>query len=493
MRLEISLIYNSILNIAYGDVFTLDFSSHMTNYAVSHSHLMSGYYDMLGFTFRPAFNLPAASTSSPVTESVLSFEVETKYYDDCLGIASIFSPDNMPFYSGVEYSHWAQTAVANANTRIKCGRNSQAQNWAPAILSITDYGALSSSSSYYFRFPLITLPSGTNVPLTYRVRLLEYVNNRPYPTVVSEYRYEAKERSTGATSNSNQWAYLILANEQVQKTMSLSFRYSSATYGNGAETIVKFKNNYIPALTSLSTLTSLSNSNYAYEYYPNINLALFRYTGSGSARQFSLGTYPTANDQQTFQITFVHTFQGTTRKMGWFHSGTNTATYTVNAASSWTATSFVKGSNLMGTNSWDMYTVSWRADYLTFPEGSRMLVTFNSRLDLLDEYCHKHSGFLPGADPNSNLICKRYSSNQIIISGYATLAVNASLSITVWASLQNGLANGTNYTADTTVRVISSGDNNIVSANTDQVSLTMSTVKGCNSLALHGTMTNPYA
>ena len=67
MRLEISLIYNSILNIAYGDVFTLDFAAHMTTYAVSHSHLMSGYYDMLGFTFRPAFNLNSASTSPPVT------------------------------------------------------------------------------------------------------------------------------------------------------------------------------------------------------------------------------------------------------------------------------------------------------------------------------------------------------------------------------------------------------------------------------------------
>ena len=98
--------------------------------------------------------------------------MESKYYDDCLGIAGVFSPDNMPFYSGVYYSHWASVARADANTRIKCGKNSQAQNYAPAILSITDYGALSSSSSYYIRFPLITLPSGTNVPLTYRVRLL---------------------------------------------------------------------------------------------------------------------------------------------------------------------------------------------------------------------------------------------------------------------------------------------------------------------------------
>ena len=149
--------------------------------------------------------------------------------------------------------------------------------------------------------------------------------------------------------------------------MSFSYSNSGGNMGNGAETVVKFKNNYIPALTSLTTLTTLSNSNFAYEYYPNINLALFRYTGSGTTRSFSLGTYPTSIEQQTFQITFVQTYHGTTRRKGWFHSGTNTATYTVNAASTWTSSSITKGSNLVGTNSWDLYMVSFRADYLTYP------------------------------------------------------------------------------------------------------------------------------
>ena len=295
-RIDVSLVYKSYLNLAYGDVYTLDFSGMMTTYAVSHSHLMSGIYDMLGFTFRPAFAMTAASTSAPVTESVLSFEVESKYYDACLGIAGVFSPDNMPFHSGVYYSHWASIAVANANTRIKCGANTQAQNWAPAILSITDYGALSTASTYYFRFPLIALPSGTNVPLTYKVKLLSYANGSPFPTVLSEYSYEGKERCTGATSDSNQWAYVSLSSNTVQTTMTASFSYSNSggNFGNGAETVVKFRNNYIDGLTSLSTLTSLSNSNFAYEYYPNINLALFRYTGGSTTRSFNLGTYPTS-------------------------------------------------------------------------------------------------------------------------------------------------------------------------------------------------------
>jgi hypothetical protein len=187
-RIEISLIYNNMLSLYYGDVYTLDFAGYMTSYSVSHSHLMSNIPDMLGFTFTPGFAL-AAATTSPVSESVLSFEVESKYYDSCLGIAGVFSPSNMPFYSGVYYSHYAGTPVPNANTRILCGTNSQTQQWAPVKLTITDYGALAAASSYYFRFPLILLPSGTNVPLTYKVRLLKYANGVPYPTIISFFNY----------------------------------------------------------------------------------------------------------------------------------------------------------------------------------------------------------------------------------------------------------------------------------------------------------------
>jgi hypothetical protein len=122
-RIEISLIYNSMLNLQYGDVYTLDFASYMTTYSVDHAHLMSGEYDMLGFRFNPGFTLPAASTTAPVTETVLSFEIESNYYDYCLNIPSVLSSDGMNFYNGVYYSHYSSPAVTNANTRIMCGQN----------------------------------------------------------------------------------------------------------------------------------------------------------------------------------------------------------------------------------------------------------------------------------------------------------------------------------------------------------------------------------
>ena len=74
-RIEVSLIYNNMLNLQYGDVYTLEFAGMMTTYDMSHAALMSAQFDMLGFTFTPSFTLPAASTSAPVTESVLSFEL----------------------------------------------------------------------------------------------------------------------------------------------------------------------------------------------------------------------------------------------------------------------------------------------------------------------------------------------------------------------------------------------------------------------------------
>lgn len=398
----------------------------------------------------------------------------------------------MPFYSGVYYSHYASLPVANANTRILCGKNTQAQNWAPAILSVTDYGALSTGTTYYFRFPLIVFPAGTNVPLTYKVRLLHYSNDVPYPTVISQFKYQAKNKCTGAAYNYNYWADLLLTTNVVQNTMSMSFRYRSVNFGTGSQTIVKFKNNFIPALTSLNTLTTLTASGYTYQYYPNINLCSFVRTSSAT-NSFTLGTYPTSVDQQDFSITFVQTFGGTTRWNGWFNSGSATATYTVNAATSWTSSSFVKGSNLMGTNSWDKYTISWSANYLSFPEGSYMLITINNYLDLIDEHCYSHSGFIQGVNDNSNLVCKRYSSNQILVAGYSTLAASASLSITVYMALQNGLTIDGTYTTDATIKVVSSEGHNIIQDHTNSITLAMANIRGSNSIGLSGTMNIPYS
>lgn len=385
-RIEVSLIYNSMLNLQYGDVYNLDFAGMMTTYSVDHAHLMGGQYDMLGFTFNPAFTLPAASTSAPVTETVLSFEIESNYYDSCLGLASVFSTDGMPFYSGVYFSHYSTPVVGNANTRILCGQNTLAQEWAPIKLTVTDYGAVNPGTSYYFRFPLIILPSGPNVPLTYKVKLLQYANGNAYPNIISQFGYQNKESAVNSYSFSNDWASLSPSNNAVQKTMSLSFSYNSFNiYYTGYETIVKFDNNDIPALTSLATLPSLSNTAYNYQYYPNINLCSFIKKVNSNNYGFSLGTYPTSTDQQSFQLSYVYTFVSSTEiHRGWFSVGTPVASSTITIASSWTSGTFTKGSNIITSNSMDLYTVAWSANYLSFPEGSYMLLTFSTNFALID-------------------------------------------------------------------------------------------------------------
>ena len=72
-RIEISLIYNNMLSLAYGDVYTLDFYGYMASYSMDHAHLQSSNPGMLGFWLQPSFALSASSTDSPATETVLSF------------------------------------------------------------------------------------------------------------------------------------------------------------------------------------------------------------------------------------------------------------------------------------------------------------------------------------------------------------------------------------------------------------------------------------
>jgi hypothetical protein len=122
-----------------------------------------------------------------------------------------------------------------------------------------------------------------------------------------------------------------------------------------------------------------------------------------------------------------------------------------------------------------------------------MLITFNNQINLLDEYCYSYSGFIAGVNADSNLVCKRYSSNQILVSGYATLAVGATLSVTVYASIQNSLTVGSSVTADTTITVVSSQGSNIISAGTNNLGMTLATTKGCDAVGLSGTMIRPYS
>ena len=74
-RLELSWIYNSQLGLQYGDTYILSFSGLLKTLSVSHLTLRRSTYNMIGFTFTPRFTLPAASTTTPFTESVLEIEL----------------------------------------------------------------------------------------------------------------------------------------------------------------------------------------------------------------------------------------------------------------------------------------------------------------------------------------------------------------------------------------------------------------------------------
>jgi hypothetical protein len=131
---------------------------------------------------------------------------------------------------------------------------------------------------------------------------------------------------------------------------------------------VKFKNNNIKALTSLNTLTTLSNTHYNYQYYPNINVCSFIKNSGVASYGFSLGTYPTSIDQQSFQISWVYTYSGTGYfYYGYFGAGYSYSLNTINIANLWSSSSFSKISGLVTTYSWNLYTISFSSSTLSFP------------------------------------------------------------------------------------------------------------------------------
>lgn len=273
--------------------------------------------------------------------------------------------------------------------------------------------------------------------------------------------------------------------------MSIGIYYSSLNlYWTGYETWVKFKNNQITALTALTALTTLTQGGFTYQYYPNVNLCVFTKSADYTIYGVTLGSFMTSTDVQSFTISFLYTFTSQSALYyGWFNSGVSTAVATLGAASSWTTSSFSKGSNLLNSNNEDLFTVSWSANYLSFPEGSYMVLIFSSNFILMDEYCRSYSGFLQGTSSNSNLVCKRYNTNQIIISGYALLSASASLSITLYMQIANIPI--TNYTETVQITVYSSVGNTIISANTDPYVFTLAQL-GSAVLGLSGTMTQSY-
>ena len=182
-------------------------------------------------------------------------------------------------------------------------------------------------------------------------------------------------------------------------------------------------------MTSLATLPSLSNSNYNYEYYPNINLCNFN---PGSSE-----------------------------------------TKTIDYATSWSSSSFTKVSGWTNTYSMGIYRLTWSSSSHTFSEGSYMKVTIDSEFSFPYEYCKEISGFLPGSTlDTSNLICRQNANNEIMIAGYSSISAGTSLSITMYLQVNYGSLT-TRY-PNARIIVYSADNNKIIDAQTNSYTLTIS-------------------
>ncbi|CAM5999584.1 unnamed protein product [Sphagnum balticum] len=379
----------------------------------------------------------------------------------------------MTFQNGVYYSHYASPVVLNANTRVQCGQNTQAQNWAPIRLSVTDYGTFAANTAYTFRFPIITLPNSNNAPLTYIVRLIQISNNYHYPVIMNEYVYENLYQTTNVGNLNPQSAFLIQSTNYVQSSMTLTFNYNYYVPANGVETIIQLENDIQSALTSLSTLaTSLGTGSYTYQYFPNINVVSYIKT-TASNTSFNLGTYLTSTDQESFQIKRVYTYIDSNNIDYATFGGSSYGLFSVTPFTTWTTSSFTLVSSLPTVNSWGTYTIAFSSATAAFAEGSSILISIGTNLTIVDEYCLSTSGFQPGVNTNSNFVCKRYSTTSIMISGYAQITAGTSLSVTLYLMITQN-APGLSYLENAGISVTSAAGNPIVNAITNSISIAIS-------------------
>ncbi len=295
----------------------------------------------------------------------------------------------MAFASGAYFSHYSSSdpiginSISTATTRILCGQYES--SYAPVKLTMTDYGQMTENIQYDFRFPLITNPSTTNSPLTYRVRLLSYENGKHYPKIINEYSYENLEH-TAANSASSSYAYATIssASKYVQSSVGLTLTYSSYNIPNGDQIIVKFKNNEIPAFTSVTNLRILSNTNFNYEYYPNINLCVFIKVTSNTDYDLSLGTFPTYSDEQGYKINWINIYR-TKTLYHWtnFNPG-SVYSNTLSRITSLTTSSFTQISGLVGTNSVGLYQIAFKSSLAAFPEGGSISIDISTNYAIVD-------------------------------------------------------------------------------------------------------------
>jgi hypothetical protein len=119
-----------------------------------------------------------------------------------------------------------------------------------------------------------------------------------------------------------------------------------------------------------------------------------------------------------------------------------------------------------------------------------MIITISSPLIILDEYCYGTTGFVQGVNTNSNFVCKRYSANQIKISGYSLISAGAALSLSLYLQIANNARN-TTYTPYANIIVYSSAQKVIIDADTASYSLYF-LQNGAPTLGLNGKMNMPY-
>lgn len=128
-------------------------------------------------------------------------------------------------------------------------------------------------------------------------------------------------------------------------------------------------------------MATLSQTNYmTYEYYPNINLCIFKKTTSTTDRSINIGSYVMADDINTVTISWVQTYPNNYQIYRASFSGSTDKTDTSIAGVSGdftTRTISKVTADLTTTNSIGIYLISFQS-VMKFEEGGHIKITLNS-------------------------------------------------------------------------------------------------------------------
>lgn len=115
-------------------------------------------------------------------------------------------------------------------------------------------------------------------------------------------------------------------------------------------------------MTSITSLKTITTPDYTYEFYPNINLCVYKKSNNVDSRTVALGTFPTTDDVRRYQISWANIIH--TNKLDREVQGN--LINTITQVTGWTSSAFSLVSGFKSTYSEGVFRIAFSSSSLRF-------------------------------------------------------------------------------------------------------------------------------